>query len=68
MRGDVMDKTKIMKQNDWYNFENIDQTQNYFTISHLRFSTDRKAINEAKRINPSLEYEVVNQTESEVVL
>ena len=62
-----MAKAKIVKfAKDWYNFGEIDQTQNYVKISNLRFSTDRKAINQAKRINPSLEYEVVFQIESEV--
>ena len=40
----------------WYNFSNIPQDKYYITISALVFTSDRKAINRAKKINPNYEY------------
>tara|TARA_Y100001938_G_scaffold97882_1_gene134039 strand:+ start:1211 stop:1411 length:201 start_codon:yes stop_codon:yes gene_type:complete len=58
----IIDKFKIGNQT-WYDFSNIPQEQYYITIASLPFSTDRKAINRAKKINSNYEYvirEVVN--------
>ena len=34
----------------WYNFEKISQENNYIKVHNLRCNTDRKAINQAKKI------------------
>tara|TARA_B000000532_G_scaffold35169_1_gene24683 strand:+ start:3888 stop:4067 length:180 start_codon:yes stop_codon:yes gene_type:complete len=37
-------------QNDWYSFNELPQEGNYIKIDALRCSTDRKAINRARKI------------------
>ena len=49
---------KFEKCGIWYSFESIPQEQNYIKIGCLRCGTDRKAINQAKRINPNFKYVV----------
>lgn len=39
----------------WYRFENIPQEKNYIKVRMVRCGTDRKAINQAKKINPNHE-------------
>ena len=42
---------KVKKLRDgWYDFSDLDQSKNYMKIGCLRYTTDRKAINQAKRI------------------
>ena len=36
---------------DWYSFDNIDQSNNFIKVGSLRFATDRKAINQAKKLS-----------------
>ena len=36
--------------NGWYNFEDLPQEHNYIKICNLCCSTDRKAINRARKI------------------
>lgn len=36
---------------DWYCFDNIDQSNNFIKVGSLRFATDRKAINQAKKLS-----------------
>ena len=40
----------IIKNGNWYNFKGIAQEDNYIIIENLCCMTDRKAINQAKRI------------------
>ena len=42
---------KVKKLRDgWYSFSDLNQSKNYIKIDSLRCETDRKAINQAKRI------------------
>jgi len=42
---------KVKKLRDgWYSFSDLNQSKNYIKIDSLRCGTDRKAINQAKRI------------------
>lgn len=43
---------------DWYNFEKIPQEHRYVKIHNLRHTTDRKALNSAKKINPNFNYKI----------
>jgi len=43
---------------DWYNFENIPQEHQYVKVCTLRYTTDRKALNAAKKINPQFIYKI----------
>lgn len=51
-------KTVIIKENicgsDWYDFVNLDQAENYIKIGLLGCGSDRKAINQALKIDPRL--------------
>ena len=40
----------------WYNFENVPQETHYIKVHTVCCGTDRKAINQAKKINPNHEY------------
>ena len=44
-----------------YNFSNIPQTEYYITIGFLFLTSDRKAINRAKKINPNYTYIIKEQ-------
>ena len=35
---------------NWYNFESIDQSKRYIKVQYAKFSTDRRAINFAKKL------------------
>lgn len=53
-----MEKKKIYKlKNGWYNFEDVPQ-ESYIKIHNLCCGTDRKALNQAKRMNSDFEYEI----------
>ena len=41
---------RITKNGDWYNFELIPQEHRYIKICNLCCKTDRKAINQARKI------------------
>lgn len=43
---------------DWYNFENIPQEHRYVKVHNLRYTSDRKALNSAKKINPNFAYKI----------
>ena len=45
----------ISLDDGWYDFTNVPQ-ENYVKIETLRCGTDRKAMNQAKRICPNLPY------------
>lgn len=47
---------------DWYSFEGIPQDHRYIKIGSLRYSSDRKALNAAKKINPNFSY-TIKQTQ-----
>jgi len=40
----------------WYSFENVPQEMHYIKVCTVRCGTDRKAINQAKKLNPNHEY------------
>ena len=40
----------------WYRFGNVPQETQYIKVYTVRCGTDRKAINQAKKINPNHEY------------
>ena len=40
----------------WYKFENVPQETRYIKVYTVRCKTDRKAINQAKKINPNHKY------------
>jgi len=40
----------------WYNFENIPQEMRYIKVHAVRCGTNRKAISQAKKINPNYKY------------
>ena len=42
--------SEIIKDGDWYNFELIPQEHRYIKICNLCCKTDRKAINQARKI------------------
>lgn len=42
----------------WYDFSTIPQGHRYIKVHTLNCSTDRKAKNRAKKINPAYEYEI----------
>lgn len=52
--------TKRKPHNDkvWYDFSNIPQERNYIQVGCLVYTSDRKAINQAKRINPNYTYKI----------
>tara|TARA_R100000781_G_scaffold41421_1_gene28561 strand:- start:1037 stop:1246 length:210 start_codon:yes stop_codon:yes gene_type:complete len=57
----IIERFKFIKDKNainsiWYDFSNIPQEKNYITICALPITTDRKAINRAKKINPNYEY------------
>jgi hypothetical protein len=57
-----MDTITITRfRGDWYSFEKIPQEGRYIKVGALRFSTDRKAINTAKKINPNYKYVVAEE-------
>ena len=61
-----MDTIKIIKfRGDWYSFEAIPQDGRYLIVGSLRYSTDRRAINAAKRINPNYNYVVAEEKTNE---
>ena len=41
---------RIVKNGSWYNFESIPQEHRYIIVSNLNCGTDRKAINQARKI------------------
>ena len=46
-----MDIHKIKKlTGGWYSFSDLNQNKNYIKVDSLRCGTDRKAVNQAKRI------------------
>ena len=45
----------------WYNFEDI--PQGYIKIHNLACGTDRKALNQARRMNSKFEYEIQDISE-----
>ena len=47
---------------DWYCFEKIPHDHRYVKIGSLRYSSDRKALNAAKEINPNFNY-TIKQTQ-----
>lgn len=53
---------EVERFNDWYNFEKIPQDRRYIEIGSLRYSSDRKALNAAKKINPNFNY-TIKQTQ-----
>lgn len=40
----------------WYSFENVPQETHYIKVHALCCGTDRKAMNQAKKINPNRKY------------
>ena len=46
---DQVQKVKKLREG-WYSFSDLNQSKNYIKIDSLRCGTDRKAINQAKRI------------------
>ena len=40
----------------WYRFGNVPQETHYIKVYTVRCGTDRKAINQAKKINPNHKY------------
>lgn len=40
----------------WYCFENVPQEAHYIKVHTVRCVTDRKAVNQAKKINPNHKY------------
>ncbi len=48
--------------NGWYNFEALDQSKSYIKICNLNCGTDRKAINQARKMigEVTAEIEVVS--------
>ena len=44
--------------NGWYTFKNIPQEKNYGKIYIMNCGTERKAIFQAKRINPNHKYTI----------
>lgn len=40
----------------WYSFENVPQETHYIKVHAVRCGSDRKAINQAKKINPKHKY------------
>tara|TARA_A100001201_G_C3919553_1_gene150145 strand:+ start:32 stop:424 length:393 start_codon:yes stop_codon:yes gene_type:complete len=48
-KQDQLHKVKKLRDG-WYSFSDLNQSKNYIKIDSLRCGTDRKAINQAKRI------------------
>jgi hypothetical protein len=47
----------VQKYGDgWYCFKDVPQEANYIKVHFLRCGTDRKALNQAKRINSNFSY------------
>lgn len=46
----------VQLDDSWYDFTNVPQETNYVKIETLRCVTERKAMNQAKRICPNLPY------------
>jgi hypothetical protein len=59
--------SEIIKNGDWYNFELIPQEHRYIKICNLCCKTDRKAINQARKIigNPQAKVIVRQYVEDE---
>ena len=51
---------KNATNNIWYDFSNIPQEHCYITICALPITSDRKALNRAKKINPAYDYVIKN--------
>ena len=45
-----MDNIVINQGNGWYNFEGINQEKRYIKVYNVHCITDRKAINQARKI------------------
>tara|TARA_R100000773_G_C4219638_1_gene118232 strand:+ start:250 stop:456 length:207 start_codon:yes stop_codon:yes gene_type:complete len=52
----IIERFHKTDSNIWYDFSNIPQEHCYITICSLPLSSDRKALNRAKKINPCYEY------------
>ncbi len=50
---------------DWYCFESVPQEGRYIKVANLRQSSDRKAINTAKKLNPNFNYNIVIKAEKD---
>lgn len=42
----------------WYSFKNVPQEMNYIKIDCVNCGSDRKAMNQARKINPNHEYAI----------
>ena len=47
----------IKTDQGWYNFENL--PQGYLKITWMKLDTDRKALNQAKKIAPGANFNIV---------
>ena len=56
----IIERFHKTDKNIWYDFSNIPQEHRYITICALPITSDRKALNRAKKINPAYDYVIKN--------
>ena len=63
--GEKISEFRIVRNGSWYNFESIPQEHRYIIVSNLNCGTDRKAINQARKIIGNPQAKVIIEDEAQ---